>query len=411
MSPIPLSDLNNLKKVATRDGYGEALLELGEKNKDVVVLCCDLTESTRALPFKQKCPDRLFEVGVAEQNLAGIAAGLALWGKTPFMNSYAVFSPGRNWDQIRVSICYSQANVKIAGCHAGLTVGPDGATHQALEDVACMRVLPNMTVIVPCDAVEARKATLAAAQIRGPVYLRFGREKMPVVTTKETPFVVGKAQIFREGSDAAVIACGALVYEALMAAQQLEKEGLSVCVVNCPTIKPLDEQILIDVAQRTGCVVSAEEHQVIGGLGGAVTELLGEHCPVPIERIGMQDHFGESGSAEELMKKYGMNAENIVKSIRSVLQKKKKDVCFTSVQNPAEHFYLQDGRQLKNLLELVIALEIMDEAVFSNHVASNKNDFASWIEHVFKNHLLADGVRSAKDSKEMARKILEKINK
>ena len=399
-----------VQKVPTRNGFGEALVDLGGKNKDVVVLCCDLTESTRAQGFKDKYLDRFFEVGVAEQNLAGIAAGLALWGKTPFICSYGVFSPGRNWDQIRVSICYSQANVKIAGAHTGVTVGPDGATHQALEDVACMRVLPNMTVIVPCDTVETKKATIAAAQIRGPVYLRFGRDKMAVVTTEDTPFVVGKAQVFREGSDAVVVASGPLVYEALLAAQQLEKEGLSICVVNCSTIKPLDEQTLVEVARKTGCVVTAEEHQVLGGLGGAVTEVLSQHCPVPIERIGMPDRFGESGESAELMKAFGMSAENIIKSIRSVIQKKKTRTCLMNVQNPAEHFYLPDGRQLKNLVELVIALETMDDLAYSKHVTSDKNDFASWIEHVLKNHSLADQVRSAPDKKEMAQLILEKIN-
>jgi len=400
-------NLDNPKKIATRDGYGEALVELGSKNKEVVVLCCDLTESTRALPFKQKYPERFFEVGVAEQNLAGIAAGLALWGKIPFMNSYAVFSPGRNWDQIRVSICYSQANVKIAGCHAGVTVGPDGATHQALEDIACMRVLPNMIVIVPCDSVEAKKATQAAAQIRGPVYLRFGREKMPVITQEETPFAIGKAQIFREGNDATVIACGALVYEALVAAQQLEKEGISVCVVNCPTIKPLDAETLTAVAKKTGCIVTAEEHQVTGGLGGAVTELLSEHCPVPIARVGMLDHFGESGEAAELMKKYGMTAEAIVSAVLNVLQKKKQ-IGIIQIQNPTEQFYLE-GKYLKNLIELVVALETISDELYQKHVGAGKNDFANWIEHVFKDLTLAGQVRGAGDRKEMAQIILQQV--
>src|SRR3989344_5188549 len=376
-------NLDNPKKIATRDGYGEALVELGSKNKEVVVLCCDLTESTLALPFKQKYPERFFEVGVAEQNLAGIAAGLALWGKIPFMNSYAVFSPGRNWDQIRVSICYSQANVKIAGCHAGVTVGPDGATHQALEDIACMRVLPNMIVMVPCDSVEAKKAAQAAAQIRGPVYLRFGREKMPVITQEETPFAIGKAQIFREGNDATVIACGALVYEALVAAQQLEKEGISVCIV------------------------TAEEHQVTGGLGGAVTELLSEHCPVPIARVGMLDHFGESGEAAELMKKYGMTAEAIVSAVLNVLQKKKQ-IGIIQIQNPTEQFYLE-GKYLKNLIELVVALETISDELYQKHVGAGKNDFANWIEHVFKDLTLAGQVRGAGDRKEMAQIILQQV--
>src|SRR3989338_2592424 len=316
-------NLDNPKKIATRDGYGESLVELGSQNKEVVVLCCDLTESTLALPYKQKYPERFFEVGVAEQNLAGIAAGLALWGKIPFMNSYAVFSPGRNWDQIRVSICYSQANVKIAGCHAGVTVGPDGATHQALEDIACMRVLPNMIVIVPCDSVEAKKATIASASNGKPTYLRFGRDKSAVFTTPETPFEIGKAITLREGKDVTIIGCGMLLYNALIAAEELSKEGIECMVVNSHTVKPLDEKTIIEATQKTGAVVSVEEHQVNGGLGSAIAELLTKNYPVPQEFIGLQDRFGESGTTEELIEACGLGISHIKEAVKKVITRKR----------------------------------------------------------------------------------------
>jgi transketolase len=259
---------------ATRDGYGVGVVEAGDKDTNVVVLCCDLTDSTKSDAFKKKFPDRFFEVGVAEQNMAGIAAGLALSGKVPFIASYAVFSPGRNWDQLRVSVCYSKANVKIMGAHAGISVGPDGATHQALEDVAITRVLPGMTVIVPCDTEETRKAVLAAAQMDGPVYIRFGREKTPLITVPETPLEIGKAQVFREGTDVAIIACGSMVYHSLAAAEQLKAKGISVAVLNAASVKPLDEETIIRVAEQCGAVVTAEEHQITGGLGEAVAGAL-----------------------------------------------------------------------------------------------------------------------------------------
>src|SRR3989338_2557948 len=273
----------DIEQKPTRDGYGDGLVLAGEQDQNVVVLCADLTESTRSEAFSKKFPERFFEVGVAEQNLATIASGLGVSGKIPFISSYATFSPGRNWEQIRTTISYNDSNVKIAGAHAGISVGPDGATHQAVEDIATMRVMANMKVIVPCDAVEAKKATVAAAKIWGPVYLRFGREKMPVFTTEETPFVPGKAEIFWESSgkgnrakkpQAAIIACGSLVHYALMAAKELDEEGVGVCVVNCHTIKPLDENTILEIAKRCGAVVTAEEHQISGGLGGAVSEFL-----------------------------------------------------------------------------------------------------------------------------------------
>lgn len=309
--------------VPTRNGYGEALLELGETDKRVVVLTADLAESTRVLEFSKRFPDRFVECGVAEQNMMGIAAGLAAAGKIPFVASYAVFSPGRSWDQARVSVAYSNLGVKIAGAHTGLSVGPDGATHQALEDVAIMRVLPNMTVIVPCDAMETKKATLGAAATPGPVYLRFAREKTAVMTTAESPFQIGKAEVFLEtGYDAAIVACGPMVYEALLAAKKLKEKGVGVVVVNNHTVKPLDKVGLITVARNCGAIVTAEEHQVMGGMGSAVAELLAGHYPVPMEMVGMRDSFGESGEPDELLKKYKMDAQAIEHAVLAVVKRK-----------------------------------------------------------------------------------------
>lgn len=313
------------EQVAPRDGFGEALLELGKTNPSVIALTADLAESTRVQKFAEAYPERFIEMGVAEQNMAGVAAGAALAGKIPFMTSYAVFSPGRNWDQIRVSICYSKANVKIIGAHAGISVGPDGATHQALEDVAITRVLPNLVVVVPCDSIEARKATLAAAAHVGPVYLRFGREKTPLVTTDSTPFILGRAQVLTAGTDVTVIANGQMVAEALTAAEQLESEKIAVRVMNLHTVKPFDTAAVVTAAQETGAVVVAEEHQQIGGLFGAVAETLAQHHPVPIESVGVRDRFGESGSPHELMTHYGLTATEIITAIRRVLERKKND--------------------------------------------------------------------------------------
>ena len=309
------------KLIPARDGYGKGLVKLG-KNKKVVVLCCDLTDSTRAGWFKKKYPKRFVEVGVAEQNLAGVAAGMSFEGKIPFISSYAVFSPGRNWDQVRVSICYSKANVKIEGAHAGISVGPDGATHQALEDVAITRVLPNMTVIVPADAIQAEKATIASAKIKGPVYLRFGREKVSTITTRSTPFKVGRADIYKDGKDVAIVACGIMVYEALEAAKKLKKQKIDAMVINLHTIKPIDKKTLIKAAKKTKAVVTAEEHQIYGGMGGAVAEVLSSNYPVPIEYVAVKDRFGESGKPEELLKKFGLKSNDIVKAVKKVLRKK-----------------------------------------------------------------------------------------
>jgi transketolase len=315
-------DLSGKIQKPTRDGYGEGLVLAGRADKNVVVLCADLTESTRSLAFKKEFPDRFIQMGVSEQSLVAIAAGLALAGKIPFTSSYAVFSPGRSWEQVRTNVCLNLANVKIAGAHAGVSVGPDGGTHQALEDLAITRVLPKMTVISPCDAVEARKATVAAAKIDGPVYIRFAREKTPVMTSDDTPFKIGRAQIFRDGRDAAIIACGPLVYNALLAAEKLSAEGINCRVVNSHTVKPLDEDAIVRAAKECGAVVTVEEHQIAGGLGGAVAELLAKREPVPMEFVGVADRFGQSGKPEELIAHYGMDATAIIMAVKKVLKRK-----------------------------------------------------------------------------------------
>lgn len=311
-----------VEKIPTRNGYGDALVELGAENPDIVVLTGDLAESTRAQLFQAKFPERFIECGVAEQNMMSVAAGLALAGKVPFVSSYAVFVPGRSWDQLRVSVCYTGANVKVAGAHAGISVGPDGATHQALEDLAITRVLPNLTVIVPCDYEETRKCTRAIAKYSGPCYFRFAREKTPVITTVETPFEIGKAYVCREGKDATIIACGPLLHEALLASEELEKGGVDVEVINCHTLKPLDEATLLKSIKKTGACVTVEEHQITGGLHGAVCEMLARNLPTPVEAVAVLDHFGESGEPDELLAKYGLKAQHIVKAIKKVLTRK-----------------------------------------------------------------------------------------
>ena len=312
----------NVEQVPTRNGYGDALMELAEENPEVVVLTGDLAESTRVLAFWKKYPERFVECGIAEQNMMGVAAGLALAGKIPFVSSYAVFVPGRNWDQLRVSVCYGKANVKIAGAHSGISVGPDGATHQALEDIAITRVLPDLIVIAPCDSEEARKVTHAVATFVGPCYFRFAREKTPVMTTAETPFEIGKHQIYREGKDVTIAACGPLLYEALIAARDLEKEGISTEVINCATIKPFDDETLTKSVKKTKCCVSVEEHQITGGLAGAVAESLCRNFPVPLESVGMPDSFGESGEPDELLKKYHMKAMDVVAAVKRAVKRK-----------------------------------------------------------------------------------------
>ncbi len=307
---------------ATRDGFGEALLELGEQDERIVALTADLAESTRVLDFAQKFPNRFIECGVAEQNMMGVAAGLALAGKVPFAASYATFSPGRNWDQLRVSVCYSQANVKVVGAHSGVSVGPDGATHQALEDIAMTRVLPNLTVVQPLDCIEAAKATKSIAHINTPAYLRLTRDKTPILTTLESPFELGKANILKEGKDVAIIGCGPVLYNGIRAAIELEDENVNALVINCHTIKPIDAETIIWAAKLCKAVVTVEEHQVTGGLGSAVAEVLATNYPVPIEMIGMPDNFSESGTPEQLFDKYGMSAASIKQAVKEVLARK-----------------------------------------------------------------------------------------
>lgn len=315
---------NKLQLASTREGFGQALKYLGEQNENVVALTADLAESTKVNYFAEAFPDRFFDVGVAEQNLISVAAGLALGGKIPFAASYAVFSPGRTWDQIRVSVCNQKANVKIVGSHTGLTVGPDGATHQALEDIALMRVLPNMVVLTPVDAHEAYQATIAAAEYNGPVYLRLSRPDSPIFTNLEMPFSIGRARIVKEGTDVTLIACGPIAHEAIMAVQEAKKQNISVEIVINSTIKPLDESTILQSVKKTGAVVTVEEHQIAGGLGGAVAELLGEHYPAPLERIGVSDSFGQSGTPAELLKHYGLDAHAICQAILRVVKRKKQ---------------------------------------------------------------------------------------
>lgn len=317
-----LFEKEKLQMVPTRDGYGKGLLKAGQKDERVVVLCADLAESTRSHWFKEKYPERFIELGVAEQNMATVAAGMANYGKIPFISSYAAFSPGRNNEQIRTTISLNNLPVKIAGAHAGVSVGPDGATHQALEDMALMRVQPNMVVISPCDAIEAEKATFAAAFNDKPTYIRLGREKSPVFTTEKMPFEIGKAQMLREGKDVTIIACGPLVYEALLAAAALEKEGIDAEVINNHTIKPLDQKTILASAKKTGAVVTVEEHQIMGGMGSAVAEVLVQNNSVPMEMIGMKDQFGQSGTPDELLNFYGLTHPHIVKAVKKVIKRK-----------------------------------------------------------------------------------------
>lgn len=303
-----------------REGYGQGLLEAGRADERVVALCADLTDSTKTNYFKKEFPERFVEMGICEQSMASVASGMAAMGKIPFLTSYAMFSPGRNWEQIRTTICYNDVAAKIVGSHAGISVGPDGGTHQALEDIAITRILPRMTVLVPCDTEEARKATLAAAQHDGPVYIRLQREPTPQMTTTETPFSIGKVACFWEGEQPAVtiFSCGAVVHSALTAAESL-KEEIGVIVVNVPTIKPLDKEI-VSYAKRTGIVITLEEHQRSGGLGSAISELLAEEAPMPVHRMGVDDMFGQSGAPEELLAHYGLAKEHVIAAVRDALK-------------------------------------------------------------------------------------------
>jgi len=306
----------------TREGFGRALAELGRSNPDVVVLVGDLTDSTMVSFFAKEFPERFIEMGVAEQNMMNAAAGLSLIGKIPFLATYGAFASCRCADQIRVTVCYSNLNVKIGGAHGGISVGPDGATHQAMEEIAMMRSLPNMKVVVPADFDEARKATLASAEVWGPVYIRFGRENVPVVTDRDTPFELGRGLLMRDGADIAIIACGVMVYEAMVAAETLVGEGIEARVINLHTIKPIDREILVQAAQECGAIVTAEEHQINGGLGGAVAEVIVRTQPVPMEFVAVDDRFGQSGKPDELMAAFGLKAPDIVRAVLRVIARK-----------------------------------------------------------------------------------------
>ncbi|MDI6602065.1 MAG: transketolase family protein [Thermoanaerobacteraceae bacterium] len=306
----------------TRDGYGEGLLYLVENNPNVIVMDADVAKSTRTEWIKQKHPDRFIDMGISEQDMVATAAGLALGGKIPFVSTYGVFLAGRAWDQIRTSVCYMDLNVKFGGAHGGLSVGPDGATHQALEEFALMRVLPNMALVVPADAVETKKATIAAASIPGPVYIRFGREPVPVITNEDSPFEIGKANLINDGKDVTIIANGQMVYQSMLAAEELNKQGVSAKVINLHTLKPIDEEIIMKAAKETGCIVTAEEHQIYGGLGSTVAEVVVKNYPVPMEFVGVKDTFGESGQPEELMEAYGLTWKDIVDAAFKAMSRK-----------------------------------------------------------------------------------------
>lgn len=307
---------------STRKGFGKGLQEAGRRDSNVVAACADLTDSTQMSLFKTQFPERFVEIGVAEQNLVTVGSGLAAMGKIPFVSSYAAFMPGRCWEQIRTTICLNDRPVKLVGSHAGLSVGPDGATHQMLEDIALMRVLPNMVVIAPGDVIEAEKATLAMASDPRPNYIRLAREATPVFTTAKTPFEIGKAYVFAPGEDITIVATGTMTYHALVAAEKLFKDGIDAEVIHCPTIKPLDAATILRSAKRTGRVLTIEEGQAAGGLGGAVTELLAEKHPVPVKRMGIDDHFGESGKPDELLEKFGLTAKHIQLAVHAMLEKK-----------------------------------------------------------------------------------------
>ena len=317
----------DVEQLPIRKGFGEGLVMAGDSDKNVVGLCADLTESTQMHLFKAKYPDRFIEIGVAEQNLATVASGMAHMGKIPFISSYAMFCPGRNWEQIRTTIAYNNVPVKIAGSHAGVSVGPDGGTHQAIEDIAITRVVPRMVVISPCDAIEAKKATIAAARTSDPTYIRLAREKTPIITTTNTPFEIGKAQEYFRASgkkpEVGIIATGALLHKALLSAKKLSNEGMPVVVMNLATIKPLDEEAIARLAHEAGAIVTVEEHQIAGGMGSAVAECLARNFPVPIEFIGVKDKFGQSGTPDELVELYGMGEKDIHTAAKKAVLRKK----------------------------------------------------------------------------------------
>ena len=309
---------------ALREGFGEGLLEAGEENENVVGICADLTGSTKMDKFAKAFPDRFVQAGIGEQSMASVAAGLAAMGKVPFFSSYAMFSPGRNWEQIRTTICYNNSNAKVIGSHAGVSVGPDGGTHQAIEDIALTRIIPRMNVIAPCDVIEAKKATLVAARTEGPFYVRYAKENTQIMTTDKTPFELGKANIMWESDDpqVALIGCGTAMYHTMEAAKSLEDEGIGSIVLNNASIKPMDIDAVLRVSKKAGAVVTSESHQILGGMGSAVAEVLIQNNPVPMELIGVHDDFGQSGTPEELLEHYGINTESIVKAAKKAISRK-----------------------------------------------------------------------------------------
>jgi transketolase len=312
----------DIEKIPTRKGFGKGLLEAGKRDENVVALCADLTDSTQISLFRDAFPGRFVEVGVAEQNLATVGSGLAAMGKIPFVSSYAAFSPGRNWEQIKTTIALNDVPVKIVGAHAGLYTGADGATHQMLEDIALMRVMPNMVVVVPGDALEAEKATLALASDKRPAYIRLAREATPILTTEKTPFEIGKAYVYTEGADVTIISTGTMTYQAMVAAEKLFKDGIDAEVIHCPTIKPLDAVTILKSVHKTKAVITVEEAQINGGLGGAIAELLAEEFPVPLKRLGVRDTYGESGKPDELLNLHGLTAKHIAMAAHHIIEKK-----------------------------------------------------------------------------------------
>lgn len=305
---------------AIRAAYGEALRDLGAQREDIVVLDADLAHATNTCMFAERHKERFFNMGIAEQNMIGTAAGLAISGFIPIASTFAMFGTGRAYEQVRNTVCYPKLNVKLAMTHSGITVGEDGGSHQTIEDISLMRGIPNMTVIVPCDAVEMKKALVAAVDMKGPVYLRIARPPSPVFTDENAKFEIGKANVLKDGSDIAIFATGLMVYQAVVAAEELEKQGIHAAVVNVHTIKPLDKEIVIEMAKKTGKVITVEEHSVIGGLGSAIAEVLSEEAPARLKRIGIQDMFGQSGTPEQLLEHYGLTADNIIKTAQAMIK-------------------------------------------------------------------------------------------
>ena len=311
-----------MSSIATRDAYGKALVKLGQINEQVVVLDADLSKSTKTNDFYKAYPDRFFNMGIAEQNLIGAACGLATAGKIPFASSFAMFATGRAFEIIRNSVAYPKLNVKVCATHAGITVGEDGASHESIEDIAIMRSIPNMTVLVPADGIEAEQMVLEAARVYGPMYVRLGRSAVPTIFDENYKFEIGKGVVVREGNDATIIACGIMVYEAIKASEELALEGINTRVINMSTIKPIDKELIINAARETKAIVTAEEHSIIGGLGSAVSEVVSEECPVVVKKVGVNDSFGESGTPAELLKKYGLTSNDIVKAVKEAITKK-----------------------------------------------------------------------------------------